>query len=614
MSGFALIFDSQEPITPKNQDFVAFKDSVAHYKQLNSDCAETSGLRYVAAKFDTPSTLHRGITVDEQSGSWMLAVGTVLSNKNDQGGKLATLLTNYLKQGNSVFENLDGHFALVIYNKAADELAVVSDPLGLVSVFYAHQGSRTYVTTSALAVAKAVQATPSKYGTLVFLMTGNVFDKYTLWQDVERLTPGTVLEISQTGSAKSVYWSPVVQQKISQLSLNETIDYSFALLSQLTRQALEREGTTWADFTGGFDSRLVTMIMDHCSLPFKACCQGPIASPDVRISSRIAQELGWAYQHNIMPDNWGYERYEILPRALGKGDGHLDIFKASMVIWDQDQRALEYDTSVWGAGGEMWRGTIWKQEYWNTGKSPTVNYDRLIDYRVMRPVEYAIFGDPSWVKWIRGEVKALVKSVGDRYLDFPNTVKLDCIFAYKTTGHTGAHISAVMGQQRVLAPLYFKSSVTGAISTHFKWRNHSRLVRSLMEKINPVLAGFETTAGGPALPMRVTNIYKFIPYWLGLSRQLIRKTFQTTPWRHLLPATRDEFASYPLLRWRRETLDCLEQDRVLDYAHMHSGRLYNAERLADFIRQARSEEFSQETLLSRIVTVEMALRSVGASF
>jgi len=617
MSGFALIFDSKEPITAQHQALVEFEALVARYKWLlGSTCHEVSGQQCVAAKFDTRSTLHRGITVDEQTGSWLLAVGTVMDSEiNPDDGNLQHLLTDYLKLGNTAFQSLDGPFALVIYDKPANRLAVVSDPLGFVSVFCARRGNRVYVATSALAIAKTVQATPSEYGTYLFLTTGSVYGKSTLWQEVERLPSGTVLEISQAGITESVYWSPSVEDEITQLPLTETVDYALDLLSRLTRDYLKREGKAWVDLTGGFDSRLVTMLMDYCGLPFKCNCQGPVRSPDVRISSHITQELGWDYHHFIVPDDWGRQRYEGLPRALGKGDGQLDLFKLSRILWVQDQRALEYGTCIWGLGGELWRGTIWKQEFLNIGRTPTVDYDRLIDYRVMRlPGEYIVFGDIGRIKWIREEVKLLLKSIGDRYADLPNTVKLDCIFAYKTTGHTGAQISAVMGQQRAICPLYFKGSVAGAMSTHFKWRSHSRLVRLLMEKVNPFLASVETTDGGPALPMRVTNLHKFIPYFSLIGGQFVRKVSREFLGRSLLPVARDEFATYPITRWRRETLDCLEQDGILDPAHMHSGRLYDTEHLANFLKQARTEEFSQETLLSRILTVEMALRSVGASF
>jgi len=611
------MFNTQEPVTAQDQIFVAFKEQVAKYKGFNAICREASGRQCSAAKFDTLSSLHRGITVDEQTGSWMLAVGTVVDGENNSDdGDLQPLLSNYLKIGDAAFQALDGAFALVAYDKPADRLVVVSDPLGLISVFYAQRGNRIYAATSALAVAKAVQATPSEDGICLFLTTGMVLGKATLWREVERLLPGTVLAVAPAGNTSSVYWFPAVRDGITKLSLADTVDYAYDLLSRLIEGYLKREGKCWVDLTGGFDSRLVTMMMYHCGLPFEASCQGPIASPDVRISSYIAQEFGWDYQHNLLPDDWGRKRYEGLSRALGKGDGHLDVFKLTRVLWDQDQRASAHGTSIWGLGGELWRGTMWKQEFWNAGRTPKVNYARLVDYRVMSSVESAIFRDPSRVKWIREELETLLKSIGDRYTSWPNTVKLDCILAYKTTGHTGSHISAVMGLQRALAPLYFKDSVTGAISTHFKWRRHSRLVRLLMEKMDPTLADIETTDGGPALPMRLTNLYRFTPYWSSIGKQLIRKGSRSLLGRSLLPevGSESEFASLPLNRWRQTTLDYIEQDDILDHAQMHSGRLYKAEHLVNFLKRARAEEFGQETFLSRILTVEMALRSVGASF
>lgn len=619
MSGFAVMFDSQAPIGPQDRNFVTFKESVADYKQLNSGGCEVSGRQCAAAKFDTPSTLHRGVLVDKESGSWLLAAGTVLDSENnpDDGG-LQTLLANYLSQGNAALQNVDGPFALVIYDRRADRLVVVSDPMGFVSVFLARRGSRIYVATSALAVAKAVQATPSEYGTYLFLTTGNVYGRSTLWQEVERLSAGTVMEITQAGTTQSVYWSPVIDNEISSLSLTEAVEYFFDLLSRLLKHHLKREGKVWVDLTGGFDSRLVAMMMHHCGLPFEACCEGPTGSSDVSISSRITKELGWDYRHNMLAEDWGEKRCELLFSALGRADGHLDLFKATSVLWDQDQRALRHGTSIWGLGGELWRGYTWRLEFLNLGRSPTVNFDRLVDYRFMHPMEQTIFSDVGRVKWIREELKSLLKSVGDCYADLPNTVKLDYIFAHTLAGLAGAHVSAVMGKQRVLSPLCFKGSVSGAISTHYKWRSHSRLVRLLMEKINPVLASFETTDGGPALPMRISNWYKFVPCWFLIGKKALRKTSKVALGRNLLPETHNKPTvyplSYPVTQWRQQTLDYLEQDNVLNHSHMRSGRFYNAERLADFLKQARTEVFSQEVILSRVLTVEMALRTVGASF
>jgi hypothetical protein len=232
----------------------------------------------------------------------------------------------------------------------------------------------------------------------------------------------------------------------------------------------------------------------------------------------------------------------------------------------------------------------------------------------MQSVDSAVFRDVGRVAWIRERVKTLLMSIGEQYSDWPNTVQLDRIFAYKVTGLTGGHMSAVMGQQRAICPLDFKESVQNAISINYKWRRHSRLFRLLMERVNPTLASIATTDGGPALPMRITNLHKFRSYWSLIAKQLVRKSSRAVLGRSLLPPLRDEFSTYPQARWRRETLNYLEQDEVLDPDHMHSGRLYEAEALERFLNQARSETFGQESFLSRILTVELALRAVGASF
>ncbi len=615
MSGFALVFDFHGPLSAQDQAFKGFRESVARYKGLKSSYAEIAGQRCVAAKWDTPFSLHRGVTVREQDGSWALAVGTVLDRERTSGDSdLGVLLANYLSKGTLALESLDGPFALVIYDRPADRLAIVSDPMGYISVFHARQGERIFVATSALAVAETVHATPSEYGSHLFLMMGGVSGKYTLWEEVERLPAGTILEISHSGASQSVYWMPTVQEDITRLSFTEAVDHTYDLLSWLLRHHLEREGRMWADLTGGFDSRLLTMMMDHCGLPFKATCEGPPETSDVRISSRICQELGWAYRHGMLPENWGRERYERLPQALGKGDAHLDVFKLGAVLWDQEQKSLEFKSSVWGHGGELWRGLYWGQELLSVGTCTDVNYDRLLNYRFVQPLDYAVFRDTSRVSWVFEELKSTLMSVGDRYADLPNTVKLDCILLYKDTGFTGAFVSAVMGYQRVIAPFLLRDSLTAAISTYYKWRRQGRLVRLLMEKVNPVLAGFDTTRGGPALPMRVRSLPKFIPYWSRIGSRLARRASCVLLGRDLFPQSRKKQSSYPRAQWRRETLDCLEQGDLLDHAHMHSGRLYSPEYLVEFLVQARTEEFNQETLLSRIVTLEMALRAVGASF
>lgn len=615
MSGFALVFDFQKQIEENDDDFSRFENLVADYKDLPLPSHQVFSDQCAATKFDTPSSLHKGIVKDTETGSWLFAVGTLVidDQENPSDGNLAFLLERYLEEGNTVFSNLDGTFTLVIYNKQARKLLVVTDPLGFNSVFYAREKNKLYIASSSLALANIIQALPDKYGIYLFLTTGGVYGKTTLWQNVERIPAATVFETASSEISETTYWQPSLKEEVTRLSLAQTVDSTIDLLSANNKRFLQREGTVWADLTGGFDSRLTSTILDHCGLPFEASCQGPKTSPDVRLSSQIAQELGWGYKHNILPDTWGKERCNRFEQALGKGDAHLDVFKLSSVLWDQDQRKQDHHVSVWGLGGELWRGFFWRQEFFNVGRNSEVNYDRLIDYRMMHPIDSKVFADTKAISGTREELKFLLRSIGEQCADSNNTFKLDCIYAYKNTAHTGAHLSSVIGQQRAINPLFFKASMEYAISINFKWRNADRLVRLLLEKVNPTLAKIHTTSGGPALPMRITNLHKFKPYWTSIGKQLIRKSSRTLLGRSILPELRDEFSTYPIARWRRDTLTGIMKDKLLSHSYMHSGDLYDPQGLADFVNRANTDQFGQETFLSRMVTVEMALRSVGTS-
>ncbi|RLC80053.1 MAG: hypothetical protein DRJ03_10355 [Chloroflexi bacterium] len=613
MSGFAVIYNRHTPLAPQDEKFTTFRRDVVDFKQVGGNVHNAVGSHCAAAKFDTPSTRHHAIVRDAQTTAWLIATGTVLHENAAPDWGLDNLLRDYLETGQRVLTDLDGTFALAIYDPHTNKLIVATDPMGFTSVFYGQQNNRTYVATSALAVAKAVHALPDEYGVSHYLNVGCVYGTITLWSNVRRLPPGTLLEITPTGVTEIHYWRPSLDPAVMKLSLADTIDYTEALFSRLTARHLTSEAPMWADLTAGFDSRLVTMFLAQQSVPFRASCQGPVDSPDVLISMRIAKSLGWDYQHHILPDDWGQQRPAYLARVLGKADGHLDVFKQSSVIWDQDQRAPYATTSVWGLGGEVWRGTVWKQEFWNTGRTRTPNYDRLLSYRVMPSLDPTLFRDPQCAARVRSGVKRHLKSIGDEFADWPNTAQLDRVFTYKATGRSGAQMSAVMGLQRVLAPLNFKESISAAMSIHFRWRQHSRLVRHLMARVNPELAAFPTTDGGPALPMCLSNITKFRRYWISIGKQLVRKASQATLGYSILPPLRDEFDSYPLARWRRETLDILARDNILNIKTMRSAALYDPERLAAFLQTARNDDFKQEPLLSRIITVEMALRTLDTA-
>ncbi len=324
----------------------------AQFKQLGLPATQAVGRHCTAAKLDAPASIHRGITRDEQTGSWLLAAGTLvaLTGDNDPETLLQSLLQDYIENGAKALERYDGHFALAIYNGREESLSVISDPLGLFAVFYGSRGRRVFISTSALAVTQQIDSRPDTLTIECFLRTGRPYGEKTLWQDVKRVRPATVLKVTRTQVEEFEYWTPTIDETVPRLSLDEALEKAFDILSRTFKRILQREGKVWADLTGGFDTRVNTMMMAQVGIPFTAYCVGPADHPDVVVSRLVCQEMGWEYRHMPLPDDWAEEQYAWFEKALHKGDAHLNVFQTGRGI----ERAARNVANPYGS--YHWRG------------------------------------------------------------------------------------------------------------------------------------------------------------------------------------------------------------------------------------------------------------------
>lgn len=290
MAGFAALIAPGVASQALEFDFQHLLCLTAQYKQLAIPDTKAFGRDCLAAKLDSPATIHPGIIHDDQSGSWLMATGTVvaLEGDNDPTVLLRRLLQDYIVNGVKALNAYDGHFALVIYNGHEENLSIASDPIGLFSIFYGQRGSRIFISSSALAVARQIKSSPDVLAAEHFLRMGRLDADRTLWQDVKRLLAGRVLKITNGRVEEIEYWSPAVNPSISRLSMNDALDQAVDQFSQTISCSLQREGKVWVDLTGGFDTRLVATLIDKTQLPFITYCMGPEDSPDVFLSEKIS--------------------------------------------------------------------------------------------------------------------------------------------------------------------------------------------------------------------------------------------------------------------------------------------------------------------------------------
>ncbi|MBI5030566.1 MAG: hypothetical protein HZB51_08560 [Chloroflexi bacterium] len=607
MAGWAVLSEKNTARVLESE-FDGFLRRVANAKRLDLPTRTVHGCGCVGAKLDSSVSLHRGVTVDAATGSWLIAAGTVVDTLDPAlDGNLSKLLRDFGEHGSSVLQRLDGVFGLAIYDGIRRALSIVVDPFGFFSVFYGERGDRRFIGTSALAVAQQIQATPSELGVECFLRTGKVFGELTLWQEVKRLRPATVLELSERGIKESTYWQPAIDRSLSQLSLADSVDAAAEVLPGLLKRNLAREGKVWSDLTGGFDTRFLVLLLERAGLPFKANFVGPENHPDVQVARKIIQQTNWEYQHFQLPDTWTHESANYLNEAVYRGDGHLNIFLLLRPLWVHHREREQFPMLLSGLGGEMWRGLNWWSERAGIGRTNMAHYERQL-WSLMHPIPDGIL--TSDARSVQNELIRQFQNVGERLPDAANNLKLDWVYTYRETAHAGAFSSCAAGLLRIVPPMFSKEIVSFVMSLDYRWRVNNSIVKHMLSKHRPVLANIEIEGRGPAAPLRIDNWYRFVPSWVALSKKTADKFSQVVLGKSIWQRERPE--GFSRFEWRQEILRHAATQNLLGLRWMRSQRFYQPEAFCPFLTQAKTERFKDDEFLGRILTVEMALRESEA--
>jgi hypothetical protein len=530
--------------------------------------------------------------VERRQGSWAVAAGVVHSE-----GPLL----------DSRFEQLDGAFAFVRHDEDSGVISAASDPFGMQHFYVAQTPKRVYLSTSAIVLAKFLDASPSAFDVFTFLRVGRNFGANTHWPDVERLLPGIRLSISNGKVERSRYWMPSLDDTVWRLPFNRAVEHCTEVAVDTVRNLCN--GTaTWSDLTGGFDTRLLDVVLERAGVPFHANTVGTDDDKDVMIASRVAREAGWDWTRFQVPPDW----HQILPKMLGQSlawsDGLLDILQLSEVLWMHREKSRLNPSLLTAGGGEHCRNGAWQQEFLRAGRSNVVNWENWLRMRVLPPLGAPIFRSDRSGE-LRAELRRRMEAWLEPYADEPNTFQLDLLYTYRTVGHFGAYRSAAAAFIDAQLPFYFKPVFTAVTSTNFRFRNHSRLQRQMIAGLNRSVAALETTSGGPAEPWRLSNLHRFAPYYGRIARKAINKLSQKSIGRPMLPS---RHSGGPVAA-RAAVVSHLEKTADFRYDELRLAPLLRRDTFEELVRGARDPAVGDAALLGRIITAELALRETNGT-
>jgi asparagine synthase (glutamine-hydrolysing) len=177
--------------------------------------------------------------------------------------KVPELIANaYLKWGESFAAQLNGDFAICIYNKHTKQALFVVDQIGIRPLAVSIVGSTVYFATDVLGLSKALfknQKIDKDYLINIFLMAGQNF-LLSPHKSIVRLKPGHYYNFSQEHQEMVPYWFPEKIKTNNSLTAKQVIDDLRLLVTDSVKIRADQRFSASAHVSGGLDSSIVAAV------------------------------------------------------------------------------------------------------------------------------------------------------------------------------------------------------------------------------------------------------------------------------------------------------------------------------------------------------------------
>lgn len=244
------------------------------------------------------------------------------SNNPAKEGDAALALELFLNNGWDFLPEVDGIFAIALYDHKDHELTLVNDRYGLRPLYWVKLPKGFGYAGEVKSLLELPEVAPNIDPLAVKerFSFGYIFENRTWIEGIELLPPATIMQVNAEGIKHQHYWS---WSEIKPLSPNVSEDEIVEELARLWCQAVGRsvDGKhVGLPLSGGLDSRAILAALPPTDPPCHTLTFGAYDCDDERIA-RHASELKGMEHHfvEIKEDNWLLPRIDAIWRTDGLG-------------------------------------------------------------------------------------------------------------------------------------------------------------------------------------------------------------------------------------------------------------------------------------------------------
>ena len=189
----------------------------------------------------------------------LIAKGHVFNSSGDT----EVILKMFIEYGNNCVNHLDGVFSFCIYDTTKKNIFLARDRFGIKPLYYSINEKHIIFSSSVKGIISYKNNTQINPIALNYQFTLHsvVPAPHTIINDINKLEPGCVMNISKSGKKYIYKYFDIEKIGISDFSDNEIIEKSKFLLNEAIRKRLEvADVPVGILLSGGLDSSLITAI------------------------------------------------------------------------------------------------------------------------------------------------------------------------------------------------------------------------------------------------------------------------------------------------------------------------------------------------------------------
>ena len=555
---------------------------------------------FLVATFPRLNQSGQPVVVDMETGNWLVASGCWFHAQGYGSGEEIRLL-NRLRQVSpqELGRELEGFFVIVCGDAKSGQVSVITDLIGSCHAWRRDTDWGTALSSSPLVLAALGDVSPDTVAMQEFLYTGVIYEDRSFFREIRKLPPASVIHFSG-GSATQPqrYWC---FEDIEPGSLRD--ETAVEQLGTALTRAAARIGEVYSrpvcDLTGGYDSRATVCGFVSAGVDFASAVSGAPEDADVRISKELAELIGVQNLHSLP---LGDLTFSQIREALPYTDGHYELAEYYRILSIHRNLSQQFDISINGSFGEIGRGYWWELLFPHRGSTTTLDATRVARLRYAAAAHDASVFEAEQRLEAASHFAAVIERTNQPVRHLPNTAQMDHAYLMmRMQCWQGRIASSTNRIWPCLSPFMFRSVLEPMLASTVKLRRNGLLIRKMLVRLQPELAAWPLEHGHPAMPLRLSNVHRFLPlvnhYGQRIRRKLAGKLGLSS--RKSSP----DGLNQRLKLWQEE-----EVQACLDPGNMQLAAIAGEEGLQGFLENARQPEFAFDAQFLRTLTLEHTLQ------